>query len=147
MLFGNALFKGHNHDIFTTQNLSNDYFPLPLPPVPPDLPRHPGKPLGALSSRLRSRSANRASASMLSTGGEDGKDDRQTDGSPARLGVAGYGTDNESVRTEDFENKFMNLLVAGSDSERGDHPRDARGVARRQSGRAELAMELSNDSE
>ena len=85
------------------------------PPVPPDLPvapssgKRPSSSRGAaaaasqLGSKLRSRSASRPSATMLSTG---------------------YGTDNESVRTEDFETKFMSLMVGGgqggvSDSDGG----------------------------
>ncbi|GFN76718.1 myosin-11-like isoform x7 [Plakobranchus ocellatus] len=84
--------------------------------VPPDLPIPPnanrksqsssrGAAAAAsqLGSKLRSRSASRPSATMLSTG---------------------YGTDNESVRTEEFESKFMTLLVGGgqggvSDSDGG----------------------------
>ena len=86
-----------------------------FPPVPPDLPvapssgKRPSSSRGAaaaasqLGSKLRSRSASRPSATMLSTG---------------------YGTDNESVRTEDFETKFMSLMVGGgqggvSDSDGG----------------------------
>ncbi|XP_012939082.1 uncharacterized protein LOC106012028 [Aplysia californica] len=118
--------------------------------VPPDLPPHPGRPLGALSSRLRSRSANRASANMLSTGTDDkkqqGTDDKDGGGgdggsggtgygqTSGRLGFgAGYGTDNESVKTEDFESKFMNLIVNGSDTERADTAGSAASTARNKS--------------
>ncbi|KAK3740232.1 hypothetical protein RRG08_054253 [Elysia crispata] len=83
--------------------------------IPPDLPLPPssGKKASScrgaaaaasqLGSKLRSRSASRPSATMLSTG---------------------YGTDNDSVRTEEFETKFMSLMVGGgqggvSDSDGG----------------------------
>ncbi|CAL1527888.1 unnamed protein product [Lymnaea stagnalis] len=62
---------------------------------------HSDKTAGSLSSRLRTRSGTRPSATMLSTG---------------------YGTDNESVKTEEFETRFMGLMVAPTDTERVDAP-------------------------
>ncbi|RUS72163.1 hypothetical protein EGW08_020079, partial [Elysia chlorotica] len=76
---------------------------LPLPPRRNSSSRGAAAAASQLGSKLRSRSASRPSATMLSTG---------------------YGTDNDSVRTEEFETKFMSLMVGGgqggvSDSDGG----------------------------
>lgn len=32
----------------------------------------------------------------------------------------GYGTDNESIQTEEFESRFMGMVVSPSDTEKGE---------------------------
>ncbi|KAH9525864.1 hypothetical protein Btru_002596 [Bulinus truncatus] len=56
-----------------------------------------GRQLESLLSRLRIKNSSRPSAVMLSTG---------------------YATDNESVKTEDFESKFLSLMVNPSEADR-----------------------------
>uniref|UniRef100_A0A2C9KZE1 Uncharacterized protein n=1 Tax=Biomphalaria glabrata TaxID=6526 RepID=A0A2C9KZE1_BIOGL len=57
-----------------------------------------GRQLENLIARLRLKNASRPSATMLSSGG--------------------YATDNESVKTEDFESKFFSLMVNPTEAER-----------------------------
>ncbi|XP_059155917.1 uncharacterized protein LOC131940989, partial [Physella acuta] len=64
-----------------------------------ELSQNSGKSLGSLSTRLKSRSTSRPSAMMLSTG---------------------YGTDNESIQTEEFESRFMGMVISPSDTEKGE---------------------------
>nr|KAI8738389.1 putative leucine-rich repeat-containing protein DD [Biomphalaria glabrata] len=57
-----------------------------------------GRQLENLIARLRLKNASRPSATMLSSGG--------------------YATDNESVKTEDFESKFFSLMVNPTEADR-----------------------------